>query len=139
MAVKFPSEAWIEAFRDRTNENDEYSRLASDWGEAFDGDFIFVIEPDDGLTEEHYYYVGLEGGKCTDAFEVASPDEESHGFVFRGPYSHWKDLVRAEVGAIDGIMTGKFALEGEMSTVLEYNEAAQELVESVSEIDTEFV
>lgn len=138
MPVTFPSENWIEEFCKKTNENEHYRELADDWGVDFDGDFVFVVEPDDGLSEPHYFFVGLEGGRCTGAYAIDSPDDEPHGFTFRGPYSHWKDLVQAEVGAIDGIMTGKFGLDGEMSTVLEYNEAAQELVESVSEIDTEF-
>jgi len=44
MAFKFPSNEWGKAFADQLNASEDYERSAKDW----EGDFIFVIEPEGG-------------------------------------------------------------------------------------------
>lgn len=138
MAVTFPSEAWIETWRRRLNENDRYREVGADWGVDFNGDFVFTIEADDVLEETHHYFVGLEGGRCTDAHRIDDPSSVDHGYRMRGPYGEWKRLAQGEIGAIEGVLGGDFEIDGEMFRVFQYADAAVEMVETASEIDTEF-
>ena len=48
-------------------------------------------------------------------------------------------LVQGELGAIEGIMSGEFELQGSMNTLLKYQNAATTFVGTCSEIDTKFV
>lgn len=139
MAIDFPSEDWIEEWRDRLNDDEDYAEQGADWGVGWNGDFVFTIEADDELDETHYYFVGLEGGECTDAYEIEGPDEVQAGFEMRGPYGNWKQLSRGEIGAIDGLMSGKFELNGDMQKVMQYSDAAVTMVESAASIDTEYL
>lgn len=136
--IEFPSEEWINEFCRRINQNEEYREKGSEWGVDFNGDFVFVIEPDDGLDEHEYFFIGFEGGECTGARKLDDPDEVEYGFKYIGEYSNWKKLVEGAVGPIDGLMTGKFGLEGDMSKVLEFNESAQIIIEEVEAIDVEY-
>ncbi|WP_254534609.1 SCP2 sterol-binding domain-containing protein [Halomarina litorea] len=141
MALKLPSEAdeWISVWREHLNDSEAYAEKGTGWGVGFDGDFVFVIEPDDTYPGDPVYlFVGLEDGRCTDAYEVGSPDEVDHGFVYRGPYTNWKGLVEGDVGAMDGLMSGKFDLDGDMQKVLQYSDAAVVMTENAAAIDTEF-
>lgn len=40
----FPTEEWLEEYERRLNDDDEYAEMASDYGEDFNGDYIFAIE-----------------------------------------------------------------------------------------------
>ena len=149
MAVDFPSDGWIEEWKERLNENDEYAEAASDWGVGWNGDFVFTIEVDDEFVDEFpdmvgdddkiHYYVGLEGGECTDAHRVEDLDEVDYGFELIGTYDNWKKLAKGEIGAIDSLMSGKFDLNGDMQRVMQYSDGAVKMVESATEIETEYL
>ncbi|MCT9097324.1 SCP2 sterol-binding domain-containing protein [Haloarchaeobius sp. HME9146] len=141
MTIAMPSEAgaWIDAWQDKLNESEKYSEVGAGWGVGFNGSFLFVIEPDtlyDG--EPVILYVDLEDGECTEAKQVDSEDDVDWGFAFRGSYSDWKELVHGDLDAIEGMMGGRFDLDGDMQKVLQYSNAAVVMTENASEIDTEF-
>ena len=138
MAYEFPSEAWMEEYKNRLNESEEYGEQGAGWGVGFDGDFIFHIVADDRLPEDRYFYIALEDGKCTAVREVDDPSEVEHGFVMRGADSDWQKLNDGEMGAIDGMMSGVFDLEGDMQKVMQYSGAAVAMTETSASIDTEY-
>jgi len=157
--VPFPSQAWFNEYKDEINSDEEYAEAAADWGVGFDGDFLFITEnmgtddidmdalPEDLQQEMDQYvegdtgyaFVGLEGGKCTDARLVESPDDVQAGFILRADLEVWKDLLRGNIGAIDGMMSGKFELEGDMNKVMQYSQAAATLTDISTRIDAYFV
>ena len=46
--IRFPSEEWIALFKEELNKNKAYEEAAKNW----EGDFLFVITPDDELKKE---------------------------------------------------------------------------------------
>lgn len=138
MAIRFPSDEWFEELKTRLNENEEYERQAEGWGVDFNGDYILTIQAGNGLDETVQYFVGLKDGKCTEVHRVEDPAEEDNGFELIGSYDTWKRLVRGDLGAIEGLMSGDFEMEGSMNTLLKYQDAATTFVEQCDEIDTEF-
>lgn len=66
------------------------------------------------------------------------PDGVDWGFAFRGAYGTWKQLLRGELGAIDGLMSGAFELDGDMQRTLQYSDAAVVMTEEAAAIDTAF-
>jgi putative sterol carrier protein len=139
MDTEFPTVEWFEELQTRLNEDDTYGEQAAGYGVDFNGDYLFTIDPDDGLSERHHYYVGLEDGDCTEVYAVDSPAEADTGFELSGDYSSWKELVRGRMGAIEGIMSGEFELDGDMNTLMQYQDAAATLVEHCAEIESDFV
>lgn len=139
MAKTFPGIDWFEELEQRLNDNETYGDQAAGYGVDFDGDYIFTIEAGDGLSETVHYYVGLEDGNCTGVEAVESPDAVDTGFQLSGGYASWKAVVRGEMGAVEGIMGGDLELDGDMNTLLKYQDAATTFVDTCSEIETEFV
>lgn len=139
MAKTFPSDEWFDELGDRLNANETYGEQAEGYGVDRNGDYIFTVEAGDGLAETYHYYIGLEDGDCTGVRRVDNPAEADNGFQLSGPYGNWKELVRGEMGAIEGIMGGDFELDGSMNYLLKYQDAATTFVETCSEIETEFV
>ena len=132
---KFPSEEWIKAFKEELNKNEAYAEAAKDW----EGDFLFIVTPDEGLDREYVFYVDLWHGKCREACMVPSRDAKKAEFVYEGKYSNWKKLISGELDPIQAVMTRKFKLSGNLVKVMRYTKAASELVKTASRIPTEFI
>ncbi|TXT62554.1 MAG: Sterol carrier protein [Promethearchaeota archaeon] len=83
-------------------------------------------------------FVGLFHGECTGARILAEGEESDAEFIFSGPYDNWLKVLKKELDPIQGLMSGKFKLKGNMAKVMRATKAAQELVNSTTVIDTEF-
>jgi putative sterol carrier protein len=130
--VRFPSDEWIKTFKEELNKSKSYEEVAKDW----EGDFLFVITPDEELKEEVTFYVDLWHGKCREAFLVKG--EKQAAFVFKGPYSNWKKVINKELDPIRGLIRGMFTVDGDSKVILDQTKAAQELVNTASQIPVEF-
>jgi len=135
--IEQPDE-WIGAWQDHLNESAEYDEAGEGWGVDFEGSFVFEVEPDGGLEEPLYFYVDPHDGNIREARKIDSPDDVEYGFLYSGSYSSWKQLIEGDVGAIDGLMSGKFSVDGDMQKVLQYSQAATVMTGAAAEIDTEF-
>jgi putative sterol carrier protein len=130
--LRFPSDEWIKTFKDELNNNTTYQEVAKNW----EGDFLFVITPDEELKKETVFYIDLWHGKCRDAFLVKG--EKHAKFVFKGPYSNWKKVILKELDPIRGLIRGMFTVEGDSRMILDQAKAAQELVNTASTIPVIF-
>ncbi|MGD2247580.1 MAG: SCP2 sterol-binding domain-containing protein [Candidatus Methanofastidiosia archaeon] len=116
------------------NKNEAYAEAASQW----EGDFIFIIRKDGPLDHDIYLWIDLWHGKARDGKVLSSPDEVDSAFVYEGPYTNFVKLAQGKLDPIQGLMTGKFKLKGNMAKVMRAVKAAQELVRTITLIDTEF-
>lgn len=131
----FPSDAWIQEFKEQVNGNEAYAEAAHDW----EGDFLFVVQAGNGLEEDATYYVDLWHGKCRDARLLDPEEEVDAAFTYAGPYANWRRLIEGEIDPIRGLLTGKFRLKGSMMKIMRYTKAAKLLVRTASQVPTEFV
>jgi putative sterol carrier protein len=130
----FPSEEWVNLFKDAVNSNAAYEDAAKTW----EGDFLFVVQPDSTLKEQAVLYVDLWHGKCRGVAFLPSGETKQTAFVYEGPYGNWVKLIKKEIDPIQGLLTGKFKLKGDMLKVLRAVRAAKELVDTASKVPTEF-
>jgi putative sterol carrier protein len=132
LMVKFLSDEWIQVFKDELNKNVDYEQAAKDW----EGDFLFVILPDDELENGVKYYVDLWHGKCREAYRVEGHKDAA--FTFSGSYLNWKRVIKNELDPIKGFIRGLFKIKGDSIKILRYVKAAKELINTASRIHTEF-
>ena len=130
--VKFPSNEWIKKFKDELNKNHSYMDAAKKW----EGDFLFIISPDDELKNEVIFYIDLWHGKCRDACMVNN--KKKAAFIFKGPYSNWKKVIKKELDPLRGLIRGMFTLDGDSKLILDQVKAAQELVNTANKISVNF-
>ncbi len=133
MAIRFPSDEWIKALSGMLNASESYERAAKDW----EGDFIFVVEADDNLPETSYLYLGLYHGKSPDAAQVDSEDAREAEFVLRAPFNIWRQVIEGRLDPIQGMMTRKIKVEGNMMKIMRYPKAAKEIVSCCAKVPTE--
>jgi putative sterol carrier protein len=134
MAFEFPSDEWIKELSNRLNQSESYERAARDW----EGDFVFVVEPDDAHDDTAYLYLGLYRGKSPAAAMVESEDERHTEFVIRAPFGAWRRVIEGELDPIQGMMTRRLKLSGNMMKIMRYPKAAQEIVACCAEVPTDW-
>ena len=134
MALKFPSEEWIKALSDELNASEAYEKSAKDW----EGDFIFIVEPDDAYANTDYLYLGLYHGKSPDAAMIDSKDAREAEFVLSAPYTNWRKVIEGEMDPIQGMMTRKLKVQGNMMKIMRYPKAAKEIVSCCALVPTDF-
>jgi len=134
MALKFPCDEWIKELSRQLNASEVYEKSAKDW----EGDFIFVVEPDEVYDDTAYLYLSLFHGKSPSAAMVASEDEREVEFVLRAPFSVWRQVIEGKLDAIQGMMTHKLKVQGNMMKIMRYPKAAKEIVSCCAFVPTDF-
>lgn len=130
--VRFPTDEWIKTFKDELNKSKTYEEVAKTW----EGDFLFVVTPDEELKKEVVFYVDLWHGKCREAYLVKG--KKKAAFIFSGPYSNWKKVINGELDPIRGLIRGMFTVDGDSKIIIDQSKAAQELVNTASKIPVDF-
>ena len=136
MAI-WPSEEWMQEYKDAINASPEYRDAAPDWEGALA--YVFDAEPDKGLLEEVCGYFDLWHGECRDARQVPVADAADAKFVIRAPYSVWKKVMKKEIDPMKAVMQGRLRLKGDMALAMRYVRATQVLNDIASEVPTEFL
>ena len=134
MTFKFPSDEWIKELSRQLNGSETYEKSAQNW----EGDFVFIVEPDDAYDGTAYLYLGLYHGKSPDAAMVASEDERKVEFALRAPFSAWRKVIEGKLDPIQGMMTRKLKLQGNMMKIMRYPKAAKEIVSCCALVPTEW-
>ncbi len=134
MKLKFPSDAWIKELSRQLNASETYERSAKDW----EGDFIFIVEPDNGYQDSCCLFLALYHGKSPDAAVIASPDEREHEFLIRAPFNAWRKVIQGEIDPIQAMMTRTLRLSGNMMKIMRYPKAAKEIVACCAFVPTDF-
>lgn len=133
MAI-FPTEEWVQTFVEKLNSDERYAEIAHKW----EGDFYFIIDPDDRLTEGMVYYFDLWHGKCREGFVVDDLNVKDPVFKLSAPYGNFARVVTGDVHPMQALMTRKLHVKGDMAmllrnvpVVLDFVRCAQEVTDSV--------
>lgn len=132
MPFPFPSDEWIKELSRRLNDSEDYEKSAKDW----EGDFVFVVEPDEAYDDEAYLFLGLYHGKSPDAEALEDLSERETEFILRGPFSVWRQVIKGKMDPIQGMMTRKLKVQGNMMKIMRYPKAAKEIVSCCAQVPT---
>ena len=134
MALRFPSDEWIKELSNQLNASETYGRSAKDW----EGDFVFVVEPDDTFDSTAYLFLALYHGKSPDA--AMEPDQASREaeFTLSAPFGTWRQVIEGKLDPIQGMMMRKLKLQGNLTKIMRYPRAAKEIVSCCALIPTDW-
>jgi putative sterol carrier protein len=138
MAYDFPSPDWVAAYKEALN--GEPGKAWQKAAETWEGDFLFIVQPDKQFEKTVSIHIDLWHGECRSAQMYSEsdtiPEAEIH---FVGTYANWAKLLKGEMDPIRGILMRKFKLVGNKAKVLQGSTAAKELVSTAQKIDTNFL
>jgi putative sterol carrier protein len=129
MPIPFPSEAWIQALKDKLNESDAYREAARTW----EGDFYFIIKDPSGPADT-VFYMDLWHGACRAAGTVTDPAARTPEFVIEAPLATWQKVLSRKLDPIQGLLTRQLILKGQLLKVMRVPRAATELVRCCTQV-----
>jgi len=137
MAYDFPSNEWIDAYKEALNgePGKEFQEASKEW----EGDFLFVINPDDKFEDTVQLYLDLSHGECKEAKMITDENSVPEAeFQYIGKYSNWEKLLKGEIDPIRGLLMRKFKLVGNKAKLMR-SPVAKQLVATARKIDTSFI
>lgn len=134
MERMFPEQSWAEGLAEKLNNDPSYNQTARGW----EGDLLFIIEPDEILDRQVVIYLDLWHGKCRGIDYLDDPSSMSAAYRFQAPYRNFARILRGDWPAMQALLTRKLHVSGSMSylvrnlpTVLEFVRCCQENTTSI--------
>src|ERR1700690_1933776 len=113
MAIKFPYDEWIKALSAELNASESYSKAAANW----EGDFLFVVQPDAAFQQTAYLYIDIQHGKSPSAMQTGSLDEKKAMYTVSAPFATWRRVIEGKLDAVQGMFSGKLKVRGNMAQI----------------------
>jgi len=135
MPAIFPSDEWLKGLEAKINSDTKYAVIAKNW----EGDLVFVIEPEGTLTERTTFYLDLWHGTCRKV--DYNPPLESYPnpvFILTASYNNITAILSGKLNPMTAMMTSKLKVKGSMGymmrnvpTVLDFVRVVQEATEEM--------
>jgi len=138
MPLTFGTPEWADALAREINGSSEYRNAAARWGVGWNGNVLFVFEPDAALPRALHLLMRLAEGRCESAAFVEGPAHPEAGSPLRAPLSLWREILEGRTLAATAILTGKLAVEGDLFTLLKHAGASRALIHCVGSLETRF-
>ena len=132
--IIFATDAWIKRLGAECNSSRAYQEAAKNW----EGDFLFIIEPDELQQDPSYMYMDLYHGQCRQAFLARNPAELDPEFRISGPLRIWRAIAQKEMDPIKALLTRQLKVNGNISKIMRNVRAANELVNCTTRFKTIF-
>jgi putative sterol carrier protein len=133
--AKFLSQEWCDLYKEELNKNKAYEEAARTW----EGDFYFIAEAGGTVKVPIYMYIDLYHGKCRKAEIVTDPNKYKPEFAISASYPVWKRIATKELDSIKAMITRQAKLSGNMAKIMRYVKAANELTNSTTRVQTEWL
>ena len=135
MAAMFPSEEWLQGLESKLNSDARYHEIAKNW----EGDLLFLIEPDGNLKERLTFYLDLWHGTCRKVeFKPAPESYPNPTFTLTASYKDITSILLGKLNPMTAMMTSKLKVKGSMGymmrnvpTVLDFVRVAQEVTTEI--------
>ena len=131
MTAIFPSQEWLNGLETKLNSDERYADIARNW----EGDLIFLIEPEGNLKKQLTFYLDLWHGKCRKVdFNPGLDVYASPSYVLTASYNNITAILSGKLNPMTAMMTSKLKVKGSMGymmrnvpTVLDFVRVAQEV------------
>ena len=135
MASIFPSDEWLQGLEAKLNSDQKYADIAKNW----EGDLVFVIEPEGNLKERLTFYLDLWHGTCRKVdYNPSLETYPNPTFTLTATYNNITAIVSGTLNPMTAMMTSKLKVKGSMGymmrnvpTVLDFVRVVQEATDEI--------
>ena len=135
----YPSQEWCDEWKKALNNDPAVEKTGKKWGVDFNGNFLFKLQPGDGLDEEAFVYLETAAGKCTESRILQDSSEADLGFDVTGSYGDFKAVVKGDKDFIEGVVRGIFRLKGDMAKIMRNATFIRAVANSISSFENEYL
>lgn len=136
MSARFPSPEWLKLLEGKLNTDDRYAQIARNW----EGDLLFVFEPQGNLKKQILMHLDLWHGKCRGVEYDPQPSKhEKPAFILRAPYEHFTAVLLGKLDPMTAMMTGKLKVQGSMAYMMRNVPTVLDFVRCCREVTSEIL
>ena len=135
MSAIFPSEEWLQGLEAKLNSDARYNDIAKNW----EGDLLFLIEPEGNLEERLTFYLDLWHGTCRKVeYKPAADSYPNPSFTLTASYNNITSILTGKLNPMTAMMTSKLKVKGSLGymmrnvpTVLDFVRVAQGVTKQI--------
>jgi len=135
VSAQFPSSEWLQGLEEKLNSDENYAQVAKNW----EGDLVFLIEPEGNLEEQLTFYLDLWHGACRSV--DYNPGLEKYPkpvFTLTAKYNNITAILTGKLDPMTAMMTNKLKVKGSLGymmrnvpTVLDFVRCAREVTTDI--------
>jgi len=135
VSAQFPSLEWLQGLEEKLNSDEKYAKVAKNW----EGDLVFLIEPEGNLEQQLTFYLDLWHGSCR-SVDYNPGLEKYHEPVFTltAKYNNITAILTGKLDPMTAMMTNKLKVKGSLGymmrnvpTVLDFVRCAREVTTDI--------
>lgn len=135
MSAQFPSSEWLKGLEEKLNADEKYAQVARKW----EGDLVFVIEPDGNLQDQLTFYLDLWHGACRSVdYDPGLEKYPTPVFTLTAKYNNITAILTGKLDPMTAMMTNKLKVKGNLGymmrnvpTVLDFVRCAREVTSEI--------
>lgn len=136
MAAIFPSEEWLQGLERRLNSDERYNGIAKNW----EGDLLFLVEPEGSLKERLTFYLDLWHGQCRKIEYKPAPESYPNpAFTLTASYKDITAILKGTLNPMTAMMTSKLRVKGSMGYMMRNVPTVLDFVRVAREVTTEIL
>jgi len=136
MSEKFPSQEWLQGLEQKLNSDEKYAQIAKKW----EGDLLFLIEPEGNLTDQLAFYLDLWHGTCR--LVEYDPDPAKYPetvFTLMAKYNNITAILTGKLDPMTAMMTNKLKVKGNLGYMMRNVPTVLDFVRCAREVTSEIV
>ena len=136
MSAKFPSTEWLQGLEEKLNSDEKYAQVAKKW----EGDLIFLIEPEGNLDEQLTFYLDLWHGACRSVDYNPAPEKYPETvFALTAKYNNITAILTGKLDPMTAMMTNKLKVKGNLGYMMRNVPTVLDFVRCAREVTTEIL
>ncbi len=136
MAAIFPSEEWLQGLERQLNSDERYNGIAKNW----EGDLLFLVEPEGSLKERLTFYLDLWHGQCRKIEYKPAPESYPNpAFTLTASYKDITAILKGTLNPMTAMMTSKLRVKGSMGYMMRNVPTVLDFVRVAREVTTEIL
>ena len=136
MAAIFPSEEWLQGLEKKLNSDERYNGIAKNW----EGDLLFLVEPEGNLKERLIFYLDLWHGRCRKIEYQPVPESyPKPAFTLTASYKDITAILMGTLNPMTAMMTSKLKVKGSMGYMMRNVPTVLDFVRVAREVTTEIL
>ena len=135
MAHEFGTQAWLDAFIDRVNQDEEFLRVAGGFEDRLMLRCKSAPEIHQNLKDDLRVYIKPLGGKVGEGRILNPGDEQAVEHEIIGEYLSWKQVLKGEIDVKRAVIIKRtLTINGKVTKLLKHLKAVERIIKVLNEM-----
>ena len=124
------TQAWLDAYQRLANDSATFETASAGW--EWPMGLAFLAQDD---LPTRLCMLDVADGCCGGARVVDQEEFDQAPFRISGTYDRWDHVLSGQLDPIKALMLRKLKLQGDLTTVIKYHDAAKELIRCAGTVE----